>query len=376
MNQWGRRVAVDTQVQMGAENLLVNCGGLRAGDRLLVLCEAPENDYYDQNISQAVLKEAEALGILAEAEVVPFEPLGSPVSSELTKRMKAADRVLFLSRTGDQIRFDAAMAGIRPIMSYALDVDMLGSGFGRANYGGFVALKDAVNGMLGGASTIRITCPLGTDFEGPGAAYPSAGAVDVQVDRFPMSVFAPVPAQGFSGVLMQEGFLVGTGSKFYAPYACALNEPLAVHFEGGRLIRFEGNAEDVACAQKHYEHVGEMFDLEPMTMHSWHAGIHPGCAYDRPAAANFERWSGGAFGNPRLLHFHTCGHYAPGEVSLNVLDPTILVDGAAVWESGVFRPELVPGGAEILDQHACIRAVFEAPAQAVGQGPTGRLAGR
>ncbi|MEX0304590.1 MAG: hypothetical protein AB3N24_19400 [Leisingera sp.] len=366
---------LDRDLQAGARNLLVNCGGLRAGDRLLVLCEDPANGYYDQAIGDAVLEGARELGIAAQAEILPFDPMGAALPSDLVARMKTADRVLFLSRSGDQIRFNADMQGIHPIMSYALDAGMLASGFGQASYQGFVALKDAVNALFAQAGHIRVTCLLGTDFSGPGAAYPKSGAADVAVARFPMSVFAPVPAQGFSGVVMQDGFLVGTGSKFYEPYGCDLQAPLAIHFRDNVLERFEGREMDVHCARMHYAKVGEQFGLDPLTMHSWHAGIHPGCAYQAPAAENFVRWSGAAFGNPRLLHFHTCGHYAPGEISLNVLDPTIEIDGVPVWKDGVFDPRLVPGGSERLAQHPCIQAVFHAPAQAVGQGPGGRLAG-
>ncbi|QAX31928.1 hypothetical protein [Leisingera sp. NJS204] len=365
----------DADLRRGAENLLVTCGGLRAGDHLLILREDPANGYYDAAIAGAVLDSARELGIKAQAEILPFDPMGAALPPALVARMKAADRVLFLSRSGDQIRFNADMQGIRPIMSYALDAGMLASGFGRANYQGFVALKDAVNTLMAAARHIRVTCPLGTDFSGPGAGYPKSGAADVAVTRFPMSVFAPVPTQGFSGVVMQDGFLVGTGSKFYAPYGCDLREPLAVHFRGSVLERFKGHDMDEHCARMHYARVGKQFGLDPMTMHSWHAGIHPGCAYGMAAAENYERWSGAAFGNPRLMHFHTCGHYAPGEISLNVLDPTIVVDGAAVWKDGVFDPHLVPGGSEVLAQFPCIKAVFDAPAQAVGQGPGGRLAG-
>jgi hypothetical protein len=366
---------LQSDLRLGAENLLITCGGLSAGDRVLVLQEEPENDYYDQDIVDAVVETARDLGLHVDLRILPFAPLGRVISSDLVEAMKQADRTIFLSRSGDQIRFDASMAGIRPIMTYALDAGMLASGFGRAHYSGFVALKDAVNRLFAKSSEIRVTCPLGTDFSGPGAGYAPTGAADVSVTRFPMSVFAPVPASGFSGVVMQDGFLVGTGSKFYDPYGCDLREPLAVHFDNTRLTHFSGHEMDVHCAQMHYAKVGQMFDLDPLTMHSWHAGIHPGCAYTVPAAKNFERWSGGAFGNPRLMHFHTCGHYAPGEISLNVLDPTITLDGVAVWKDGVLDPALVPGGAEILAQYPCIQAVFDAPAQAVGQGQNGRLMG-
>ncbi len=362
-----------SEMRRGAENLLVTCGGLTAGDRVLVLQEDPASGYYGQCIVDAVLDCARALDIRTEQRILDFDPMGGGVSPDLVAAMKQADRTLFLSRTGDQIRFDASMAGIQPIMSYALDGDMLASGFGCANYTGFVSLKNAVNALFAQATSIRVTCALGTDFSGPGAAYPQTGASDVSVARFPMSVFAPIPSQGFSGVIYQDGFLVGTGSKFYEPYGCTLNAPVAIHFDNDRITDISGDKADVQAAKNHYETVGKMFGLDPYTMHSWHAGLHPGCTFPMAAADNFERWSGSAFGNPRLMHFHTCGHYAPGEISLNVLDPTIEVDGVAVWKDGVFDPTMVPGGAEILAEHSCIKAVFDNPAQAVGQGPSGRL---
>ncbi|WP_170789168.1 hypothetical protein [Ruegeria lacuscaerulensis] len=357
----------------GAENLLFNCAGLSSGDHLLVLREDPDYAYYDSEIADVIVECARQNGVRASVQTIPFDPMEARLPQSVVAEMKAADRTLFLSRTGDQLRFNPEITNIRPIMSYALDVEMLGSGFGSADYAGFVALKNAVNTALADATHIHVTCPLGTDFCGPGAAFPTASAADVSVTRFPMSVFAPVPSAGFSGVVIQDGFLVGTGSKFYEPYGCDLQEPLAVAFEDNRLTGFSGHPMDVHCAQMHYEKVGQMFDLDPMTMHSWHAGIHPGCAYPTPAHENYERWSGSAFGNPRLMHFHTCGNYAPGEICLNVLDPTIRVDGVAVWEHGVFRPELIEGGSDILEAYPSIRAVFDAPAQQVGQGPNGRL---
>lgn len=358
----------------GVENLLLDCGRLSKGDRLLILHEDTALDYYDPALAPAVAAVAQDLGLTTELAPAPFDPSGAILTPELIARMKAADRVLFLSRSGDQIRFSRDLQGVRPIMCYALDQDMLASGFGWASYRGFVALKDRINACLAAASDIRVTCPLGTDFRGPGARFPTRNA-DVTVDRFPMLVYAPVPAEGFAGKIVQSGFLVGTGATFYEPYGCPLDAPVEVHFDNTRLTGFEGPPEQAARARAHYARVGDMLGLDPFTMHSWHAGIHPGCAYPMPAARNYERWGGAAFGNPRLLHFHTCGPAAPGEISLNLLDPTITVDGVAVWENGLLHPDRIPGGAEILAEHPDMQKVFAAPARAVGQGVCGQLSG-
>jgi hypothetical protein len=233
-------------------------------------------------------------------------------------------------------------------------------------------LKEIVNSSLATAKEIRVTCPLGTDFGGPCADYFNE-AGDVTVARFPMSVFTPAPAGNFTGKIAQRGFLVGTGSQYYDPYGCELQGTLMVHFEGHQITDFEGLQKDVAAAKAHYAHVAEIFDIDKTFVHSWHAGIHPGCEYKQSASASFERWSGGAFGNPRLLHFHTCGAYAPGEISLNVLDPTITIDGVKVWDNGRLYPERIEGGAEIFDEFPQIRDVFENPALNCGQGSDGQL---
>ena len=145
----------------GAENLLFRCGGLTAGDQLLVVCEMRPTVIMmprSQGLSSTV---PDRTGSKPQFEL-SIRTHGPLVPEELKSAMKSADCTLFLSRTGDQIRFDAGMEDVRPIMSYALDAGMLASGFGRANYTGFVELKNAVNTLLANAGRIHVTCPLGT----------------------------------------------------------------------------------------------------------------------------------------------------------------------------------------------------------------------
>ena len=101
--------------------------------------------------------------------------------------------------------------------------------------------------------------------------------------------------------------------------------------------------------------------------------MHPVCAFNAPASACFERWSGAAFGNLRLLHFHTCGRYPPGEISLNIIDPTVSVDGEKIWEAGVLRPERLPYGVKLLEEFPSLKRSFDHPAKNIGLGETGRL---
>lgn len=356
----------------GAHNLLVNCGKCAPGQTLLIVYETEDDGYYDPELAQAVETAAKNLGLVTEMYGVPLYRDVADPEPALAAKMAAVSCTVFLARLGDQIRFRPQHSENTQIISYALDRDSLASPFGTIAYQAFEELKGLINTAMAGAKEIHVTCPAGTDFRGSPEGF-SAQPGDTTLKRFPVSVYAPVPAIGFHGRVAQVGFLTGTGSHYYTPSSCELKNTLMVNFEGTRIVGFDGTPEDVAAAKAHYEFVGKKYDIDTYFVHSWHAGIHPGCAYQQTAASNFDRWGGGAFGSPRLLHFHTCGGYPPGEISLNVLDATVLVDGVAVWEDGKLFPDRVAGGAELLAAHPDMCAAFDDPATQVGQAENGQL---
>lgn len=355
----------------GARNLLLDCAEMSAGQRLLIIAE-PDGDYYDPGLAPAIATEAGRLGIEVAIRKVPFNPAVADPAPALAAAMDAVDRVLFLARLGDQLRFRPSMAGAFAIMSYALDRDMLASPFGRVPHHAMATLKQLIDIALDAAGEIHVTCPAGTDFRGPGARFPGAEG-ETTVRRFPLSVFSPLPPVGFAGQVAQTGFLCATGSQYYDPPACEIRGTLMVHVEGQRIAGFSGDPEDVARATAHYDHVAGLFDLERDHIHSFHAGIHPGLSYPMSPAQHFDRWSNGAFGNPRLLHFHTCGLHAPGEISVNVVDPTLRIDGVALWDHGRLHPERIPGGRALLAAEPALADIFAAPSRDIGLNPSGRL---
>ncbi len=352
--------------RLGAENLLRNCARLGPGDKVLVVTEQGGDAHYSPSLGPFVLEAAQDLGMSAQLISIPFQEVVMEVDKGLEVAMSQADCTIFFARLGDQLRFCGLGAGRRVVVSYVLDEDMLASSFGWAHHRAFEELKAALDQTIAQASGIRITCPHGTDCSGSG--HPALGqqASDVAITRFPQSVFAPVPADDYAGTIAQTEFLTGTCSRFYQPYAAKLESTLLVHFDNGRITGFDGSARDVATAKHHYDTVASRFSLDRDAVHSWHVGIHPGCGYNQPAAQNYERWCSGAFGNPRILHFHTCGAYAPGEISLNVVDPTVEIDGTKVWENGRLHPERIIGGREVLDTYPCATFAFDNPSYAIG----------
>jgi hypothetical protein len=347
-----------------------HCAGLGPGQSLLIVAEESDDGYYDPALAPAVAEAAGTMGIAATVVALPFCAEAEPLPPPVVAASAAADRTLFLSRRGDQLRFDGALAAMAPVVCYALDRAMMASGFGCADHRAFVALLGCLNDALARARQIRVTCPLGTDFAGPGARFGGRGG-EVTVRRFPLSVFSPVPATDYAGTVAVAGFLTGTGKTLYQPHDLPLGDVLTVRFRGDRIIGFDGS--DAAAAAAHYDRVGALLGLDARHVHSWHAGIHPGCAYPESAATNPARWGGSAFGNPRVLHFHTCGAEAPGEISLNVIDPTIRVDDVALWEDGRLFPERAAGGADILARYPDVAELFRHPARAVGLDSHGRL---
>ncbi|SDW96900.1 hypothetical protein SAMN05444358_10270 [Ruegeria halocynthiae] len=354
----------DMTPERGAYNLLVNCARAAAGDRLLIAYESPEFGYFDSDSVDIVSRAARQLGLGVDTVDVGFNPDNPHLQPELLARFEAADIILFLARLGDQLRFSDMPPGKKIIVSFALTKELLGSGFSNGHHDAFMELKADINAVLDVAEDVRITCPLGTDIRGrPVMDLQPSG--DTSILRFPMSVFTPVPAHSFSG-RVAISFLTGTGSKYYDDYTIEFDQPVFAMMESGRLTRFEGDPANAAKAEAHYDRVAAKLDIDRNFVHSWHAGIHPGCGYPWDMRDNYERWGGSAFGNPRILHFHTCGAYAPGEISWNVIDPTILIDGMTYWENGVFHAERLPGGARILDRHPCAASLFANPDPDIG----------
>jgi hypothetical protein len=349
----------------GARNLLLNCAAAQSRERLLIAYEPSEFGYYDADAVPCVAEAAREIGLKVETLDVRFSPDNPHLTPELTAMLERADIILFLARLGDQLRFSQMPAGKRIVVSFALDAWLFGSGFGTTHHTAMVALKKKVDIAMASARHVRVTCAKGSDFAGK-PVMPTEGQGDTSILRFPMSVFQPVPAHSFSGRVALCGFLTGTGSLYYDDYTVEFDGQVFALFQDGRLTGFEGGARDVAAANRHYDRVSAKFGIDRDFVHSWHAGIHPGSGYTRNARDNYERWGGASFGNPRILHFHTCGAYAPGEISWNVVDPTILIDGVPVWQDGVFHAARIAGGQEILNKYECAAHIFRMPDRRIG----------
>ena len=347
----------------GAANLVENCIGDVAGKSVLVVCEDPKYGWYDAAAPAAVCDELRARGATVRQMVVGL-PENRP-NAAVQAAMNRADRVVFFSRLGDQGRFNWHYTGPPCVMSYALDEAMLEGGYGRLDHHAMRQMKAAIDEVTLRAGHITVTCPQGTQFEGSPAASGAAGS-EVIITRFPVGIPQPVLNDGFRGKAVLTSYLTPTGSKVYDPECLPLTTPVTAHFEGNRITGFTGEAAMVAAVEAHYRKVAGQFGIDAYNIDSWHAGIHPLMGYDRPAASDPLRWSGTAFQNQRLLHFHTCGTGPPGEICWMILDPTIHVDGVALWEDGRLYPDRFDATRRILDLYPELEQAYATPVTACG----------
>ncbi len=354
----------DDSLAEGARNLALNCARLRRGESLLLICEDPKLGWYDGAAPAAVAGVAKSLGI--DATLLRVEGPAARQPKAVEDAIARHDCTIFFARIGDQVRFDAPPQGTRSVMSYARTGAMLASAYGRASHGAFLALKEAVNAALLAAEVIEISCPLGSACRGRASDAMRALREDVALSRFPLGVPLPMEASEFSGRVALAGYLTPTGSQAYEPSSLKIQGTVFAQFTSGRITGFEGDAGQVARIEAHYGRVAGLFGIDKHAIHSWHAGIHPGCAYDRPMAEDPDRWSNTVFTNPRYLHFHTCGSYAPGEICWMLQNPSVSLDGKYLWQDGRLKPEDFPQTEKCLTDWPELTALFANPSTSVG----------
>ena len=168
------------------------------------------------------------------------------------------------------------------------------------------------------------------------AEDPAEGFYDSFAATCILEVAAELGCGAMNGRVAVAHWLMSTANHVYEDSFLRLEEPLMAVIQEGRIADFEGPKDLVQQVRGHYRRVANLYGIEEEVVHSWHAGIHPKAFYPLSATSNIDRWGSVAFANPRYLHFHTCGNYAPGEIAWSLFDPKVELDGKVYWEEGRF----------------------------------------
>lgn len=358
-----------TAIKSGVDNLLSNCLEMQAGQSLAIIREPADLDYYSHTLPDIIAARAVERGIDVRLVDAPFRETIDKLPTNVAIAIERSNKSLFLARIGDQVRFSNLCSPGSTAMCYALDEETFGTDFCGADYRFFCALKQKINMAIFGGKQITIRCREGTYLVGNSPVVSENDENgDVSVKRFPMSVFQPVDASSFSGRIAISKWLTPTGSRFYQPASVLLDGVVFANVYKGRIVDFNGSQSDVEKVNSHYQYVAERYDIDRNIIHSWHAGIHPQNGYSRLAVDNLTRWSGSAFGNPRHLHLHTCGNYAPGEICISLFDPTIIVEDSVLWDRGRLLFADTPDIRNLMKDYPGIAPMFDKPAVDFGLG--------
>ncbi|MGB0867872.1 MAG: hypothetical protein ACPGSC_15275 [Granulosicoccaceae bacterium] len=321
----------------GALNLLTEAVKLQAGQRIAIVSEDPALGTYDALAPRCVLETARDLG--AQAQLIPVQGAeATHLSLELAQALETFDHVLFMASIGDTLRFSPQQNHAKRTMCYALDIGTLGSAGATVSFQLMREIQKRFEQESGTAQTWHIQCPLGTDLCGTQdvAAIQAGTAPDFSMTRFPVCAPRPTLCSDAEGVVALSHWLLPTGNGNYDDATLDLNAPIFAVIKRGRIVDFQGDKKTARAATRHYQRVASLFNIDPWAVHSWHAGMNPGISYPVSAHGDPSRWGKTAFANPRYLHFHTCGDYAPGEICWSVFDATVTMDQQVYWQDGYF----------------------------------------
>lgn len=336
----------------GLANLLDHCLQAQPGQSVLVL-HGPDCFYNDDVVALFKAECAHRGLVVATHTVLPINR-PEEIQPSLIRLMQGTDYTVFFHSLGGMLRFVKIPDAGTLCMTFAPSLEVLGSEFCTLDQRLMMDLMRSVQARMDAAKSWRITCPLGTDLSSPVIAPMSGGVTGdgFTLRQFPIGSHRPMLAAQMNGRLMIR-WLVSTGVHRVDPFGLELSEPVCAHITQGRITQFTGQPHDVERVEARYRQmsVHNANQDENFVLNSWHAGIHPQGYCDTPAIADYELWITQAHHNPRMVHFHSCGDFNPGEIALPIIDPTITFDGEDLWKQGQFTYLQTPEVRELVKRH-------------------------
>lgn len=330
-------------IKSGVKNLLFSCAKVREGDRVLLVGEAGPLSYFETNLCDEVADIASSFGLVVE--VLKALPVSGPDAfpKNIQEAMARADRTIFFSRLGDQVRFSDGLGQSPAIMTYTLSRKYLGAPFATANFQVMRAMHDALLDRILAADTYHISGACGTDMIGRIRKGRTAAVADFALQLFPVMIFPPVVCEALNGQLAIKNFVTSSSTRAYEDSVLLLDTPILARVENSRMVEFEGHAPLVARLKAQLERAAALTGGDPWIINSWHTGINPNTFFEGDPYDDLERWGTVAYGSPRYTHLHAAGK-DPGDAAFHMMDATISFDGEPFWDAGRFvfleRPEI------------------------------------
>ncbi len=337
-------VMSETDLLNGAHNLLCNCAGGKAGDRVLVAGETGPDPYFEPELVQLIGEAAARLDMKPLCMLTEPPKSATDFPKEITEAMQDADVSIFLSRLGDRVRFVPIQSRGSKVMCYTLTRKHLSSAFGTMDFTVTEFVLERLVETISGASGYRIRTGDGTDLVGElSAGEGQCNLIPFSLLVFPTMIFPPIRFRNLNGQLMISRFTLSSSTRAFEDSVLMVSSPVRVSVEDGLMTEFHGATEMVGAFRSQCERAAALTGGDPCRLNSWHTGINPNTFYDRDPYADLERWGTVAFGSPRYTHIHAAGH-EPGDISIQLIDASISFDGELLWKDGHFvfldRPDI------------------------------------
>ena len=325
-------------IAQGARNLLLNCAGAKAGDRVLLVGEQCAEPFFDARLCEEVAR------VCSELDMRPTVVLAEPGASAehfpaaVAEAMQETDVTCFFSRLGDQLRFLKSPGNSTKVMCYTLDCEHLAAPFATADYHAMQAVHDRLFQQIKGSKTYTIESSNGTALSAElpaDNAEASPLATEFSLALFPVMIFPPIHFYRLQGRLVLEHFLTSSSTRAYADSVLLLDSPVTLHVEDSRIVDIDGDAALVKKLRSQLERAASITGGDPWRLNSWHTGINPYTFFNGDPYRDLERWGTVAYGSPRYTHIHAAGN-DPGDISIQLFDASIRFDDVSAWDSGRF----------------------------------------
>ena len=325
-------------IKSGARNLLLNCAGAVAGDRVLLVGEQCAAPFFDPRLCDELAAVCAELGI--ESRILLAEPGASAEQfpQAVAAAMQSTDIIIFFSRLGDQLRFLDSLGSSKKIMCYTLDRDHLAAPFAGINYQAMQRVHDRLLARIKESKSYCIDAANGTALtaELPRDSSEAQPLVaEFSLALFPVMIFPPLNFYRLNGQLVLEHFLTSSSTRAYANSVLMLDTPITVQVEDSRMVDFAGDAAAIGRLRRQLERAAAITGGDAYRLNSWHTGINPCTFFNGDPYQDLERWGTVAYGSPRYTHIHAAG-FDPGDIAIQLFDASIRFDDEVLWDRGRF----------------------------------------
>jgi hypothetical protein len=332
-------VDVADKWRAGTDNLLLNCAELKSGQKVLVVNEPAQ--WAERDAIEYIEERARELGGIVQSVWTGRPTSPEAIPPDLAHSIRDADLTIFNHQVGAMLRFRPIDGkGVR-VLNYATTGRLLEAEFCRIPYALWTKASKLIGQELRQAKQWRITCPLGTDLAGtvPTSERERKGgnADGFALRTFPIGTHPPTSCMNASGKIAVR-WLTSSGIFDIGSQGVRLDGVVHIELQCGHVTNFSGQTGAVRQARDFLLSVGEKLGKDGLVVNSWHGGVNPQVFSPWHDTDSLEAWMRLATNNPRMVHFHAVGEPIPGEISVPIIDPTVTIDGARLWEGGRFTP--------------------------------------